>query len=524
MRWRQTRRGFLSTAATAGAIVGAGPWANSLSLSLAGAEASQVTPDLVRFSPDIEPLVRLIEETPRDKCVEVFCEQLRRGLPYRVFLAALYLANIRTSEVDHPLAVLHSAHELSLDLPVQERLLPLFVALDSFKVHRPGNDRGSGLKPLTGNLPAAEHAEAELHAAMRAFDRERAERAVVALWRHHGMARVAEPLWHYGARDWTFIGHFAIWAANCWRPLPVIGWQQAEPILRVVTTSLVGEDQMLRGQPYAANCEHVAKAKTTLPADWADSVPDVGLTKELLSLIRERRTDEACQLAARQLSEGKAKAGAIWDAIHLAAGEMILCAQKNSEPLHANTAANALHYAFRASGDAGNRLLILLQAVGWMCLYRSALARKGWLKEAKQLTEIEAVDLPQREDAAVEDILSQLSFGAGNPPTPDAIPGWKGAQFNHQPWRYQAACKVFAFARRFSDSQRLVREAFRLLPRKADWDPHRIKFPLAACENVDWVSSEWRPHLLAAASCSFLGADALDTDLAQQVREALRGL
>lgn len=524
MRCRQTRRGFLTTAATAGAVMGTGQWANSLSLSSASAEESQVTPDLVRFSPDIEPIVRLIEETPREKCVDVLIEQLRRGLPYRVFLAALYLANIRTNEVDHPLAVLHSAHELSLDLPVQERLLPLFVALDSFQVHRRGTDRALGVKPPTGKLPAAEHAVAELHAAMQAFDRERAERAIVSLWRHHGVARVAEPLWHYGARDWTFIGHFAIWAANCWRPLPVIGWEHVEPILRVVVTSLVGEDQMLRGQPYASNCEHVAKAKTAVPADWADGVPDVGLTKELLSLVRERRSDEACRLAAAQLIEGKAKAGAIWDAVHLAAGEMILCAQKNSEPLHANTAANALHYAFRVSGDVGNRLLILLQAVGWMCLYRSALARKGWLKEAKQITEIEAIDIPERQETAIEDILSQLSFGASERPTPDAIPGWKGAQFNHQPWRDEAARKVFAFASRFSDSQRLVLEAFRLLPLKADWDPHRIKFPLAAWENVGWVSSAWRPHLLAAASYSFLGADALDTDLAKQVREALRRL
>ena len=42
--------------------------------------------------------------------------------------------------------------------------------------------------------------------------------------------------------------------------------------------------------------------------------------------------------------------------------------------------------------------------------------------------------------------------------------------------------------------------------------------------NTAWVSAEWRPHMLAAASYSFIGADALDTDVANQAREAMRKL
>jgi hypothetical protein len=56
----------------------------------------KVPSDLVRFRPDIEPVVRLIEETPRDPCVAAMVGQLKKGLPYRNFRAALYLANIRT--------------------------------------------------------------------------------------------------------------------------------------------------------------------------------------------------------------------------------------------------------------------------------------------------------------------------------------------------------------------------------------------------------------------------------------------
>jgi len=58
---------------------------------------------------------------------------------------------------------------------------------------------------------------------------------------------------------------------------------------------------------------------------------------------------------------------------------------------------------------------------------------------------------------------------------------------------------------------------------QADGDPHRIKFPIAMFENCRWISPEWRPHLQAAATYSFLGVDAPDTELILQVRETLKG-
>ena len=39
-----------------------------------------VGPDAVRFRPEIEPVVRWIEETPRDKAMEVAIAQLKAGL------------------------------------------------------------------------------------------------------------------------------------------------------------------------------------------------------------------------------------------------------------------------------------------------------------------------------------------------------------------------------------------------------------------------------------------------------------
>src|SRR4029077_16101532 len=119
--------------------------------------------------------------------------------------------------------------------------------------HRERAAAAPSLRPLGGRLPSAEQAEAEFHAGMNSFDGERAERAIVAVIRSQGSQRVAELLWRYAARDWTFIGHFAIWVANVWRTLQTIGWQYAEPSLRVVVKSVVGQDKTLKGQPYWTN-------------------------------------------------------------------------------------------------------------------------------------------------------------------------------------------------------------------------------------------------------------------------------
>jgi len=52
-------------------------------------------PQAVRFSPEIEPLVRLLEDTPRERLLEEVASRIRRGLIYREVLTALLLAGVR---------------------------------------------------------------------------------------------------------------------------------------------------------------------------------------------------------------------------------------------------------------------------------------------------------------------------------------------------------------------------------------------------------------------------------------------
>lgn len=49
----------------------------------------------VQFRPEIEPLVRLVEETPRNRLLEEVASRIHRGTTYREILSALLLAGVR---------------------------------------------------------------------------------------------------------------------------------------------------------------------------------------------------------------------------------------------------------------------------------------------------------------------------------------------------------------------------------------------------------------------------------------------
>jgi hypothetical protein len=516
MARQATRRHFLQTAATAGTALG--EWAGLLPVSPATADEAKVTPELVRFSPDIEPVVKLIEETPRDKCVAVMIAQLRHGLPYRYFLAALYLAAIRAAKwhgsihgYDHSAYVVHSAHQLGLDLPAGEQLLPAFFALEGFKGGQIAYPNKPGTPRLTGSLPAASQSTAELHTALREWEPDRAERAIVAMVRSLGVPAVLEPLWHYAGRDWGFIGHMAILVASSCRLLETIGWQHAEHVLRYVVAALAGwgkeHAEHADVRPYWANLTRIEKAVDDLPGDWAENKGNQGLTKDLLALLRDGKGDEACDLAVKQLTDGKAHAGAVWDAAHLAAGELVLSSKThaahrpiNSAALHSNTATNALHYAFRASGRDDTRLLLTLQAVAWMDLFRKEIIKGEHLVAPVDITVLTGPELPDNPESVVNEILA----------TRTAKP-------------HEAGRLAFAFAQRHRP-ELLLRAARPLLPVKSSGDPHDIKFPVAIFEDLNFVSPGWRPHLLAAAVFAFWGSDRPDNPVMDKVREAVRKL
>ena len=225
------RRGFLATSAAAAAVPLLPDLGFLAPVSRAAATDTRIDPDQVRHSPSIGLLIKLIQTTPRDKCVPIFIEQLQAGLSYQDLLSALLLATIEHGDPHQVLGV-YSAHRVSSEARIEERLLPLFWALDRIVSGFQDGD-AQPLGRLTGELPRAGQAAAIFREAMAKLDPSNAERAIVELARTQGHRRAMSLLWEYGARRVCgSLGHHPIMVANTWRTLEALGWQHAEQVLR----------------------------------------------------------------------------------------------------------------------------------------------------------------------------------------------------------------------------------------------------------------------------------------------------
>src|SRR5262245_14116560 len=145
MRFQGSRRAFLGR--TSLALVGSTLLGTS---SLRGEEKTRS-----RGSRDLEALVGLMLETPRERCAEVLGAELRRGLSHRQALAGLFHAAV-LHQGTHEIAMMFSAHRISGELPTREALLPLFWAFDSLARRIASvQPREPVVRPLaTGTLPS----------------------------------------------------------------------------------------------------------------------------------------------------------------------------------------------------------------------------------------------------------------------------------------------------------------------------------------------------------------------------------
>jgi hypothetical protein len=90
-----TRRDLLRQGMAAGTFFGLGDLGFLSSLPMVSAAEAKPAPQIVALDPEIEPLVRFIEQTPRERLLEAVASRLHSGLTYRELLAALLLAGVR---------------------------------------------------------------------------------------------------------------------------------------------------------------------------------------------------------------------------------------------------------------------------------------------------------------------------------------------------------------------------------------------------------------------------------------------
>ena len=371
------RRQFLKSASALGLGAGLGGWSSLAGITPSRGSEMAVGPDSVRFRPEIEPVVKWIEETPRDKAMETAIAQLKAGLSYRDLLSGLFLAGIRNVKPRpvgfkfHAVLVINSAHLLGQTAGADERLLPLLWALDNFKNSQAQDVREGDWtlgKVDEGKVPGPTSAKAAFVKAMEAWDADAADVAAAGLCRGSGAAEAMEPFWRYAVRDQRDIGHKAIFAAQCWRTLQAIGWQHAEPVLRSLAFGMLdlrGDERPVAVGPYEANLEQAKKIRD----DWQAGKPDPGATVALLEAIRTGHARRRRRSKRSGCSTAGPRPASLWDAVVLGGSELLM-RSPGIVSLHAVTAANALHFIYGASGDDTTRRLALLQAVGWLPMYR----------------------------------------------------------------------------------------------------------------------------------------------------------
>lgn len=502
MKASVTRRQFLRSAAVSGSLVGLGDLGFLSRLPSVSAEEAKLDPHAVRLRPEIEPLVRLVEATPRERLLEEIAFRIHRGLSYRDVLAALLLAgvrNIRPRPVGfkfHAVLVVNSAHLASLASPDSDRWLPIFWALDYFKQSQAENVRQGNwvLGPVEeSKVPPAHRARQAFLEAMDNWDEAAADAAVVGLARNAGAQEIFEIFCRYGARDFREIGHKAIYVANSWRALQCIGWQHAEPVLRSLAYALLdhdGENPARRDaepdRAFRNNLSRLAAIRT----DWRAGKPSAAATTEMLATLRQGSSDDSCNKTIELLNHGVA-AESVWDALFDGACE-ILMRQPGILALHAVTSANALHYGFQMNGHDETRRLLLLQCAAFQPLFRGAQPKPG-----VRIDQLEPLALNATGPQAIEEIFADLGRD-----------------------RMTAARKALAYLQTNPEPGEFMDAARRLIFLKGN-NPHDYKFSAAVLEDFHHASPGWRERYLAAGVFNLRGSGAPDNDLVKRTRAAL---
>jgi hypothetical protein len=240
-----------------------------------------------------------------------------------------------------------------------------------------------------------------------------------------------------------------------------------------------------------------ALAKKFRP-EWQDGKIDGGATSELLETMRTASNQEAPGAVVELLNRGVAPQSA-WDALHVAAGELLM-RQPGIVALHAVTTTNALHYAYQASANDDTRKMLLLQNAAFVAMFRDAMGGRGKVKQ-RSIADLAADNDGKPVDITVDHIFAELR---GEP--------------------LSAARDLLAYLQQPSEGAAVAKEvidAARMLVFLKGDDAHDYKFSSAILEDYYHVSPEWRNQCMAANSFMLPSSADRDNQLVERTRAAL---
>ncbi|MDB4538197.1 hypothetical protein N9230_06270 [Akkermansiaceae bacterium] len=493
MNVHPSRRRLLQTGAAAGAF-------GFLSrIPVVRADETKLNPAQVQFRPEIEPLIRMIEEAPRQRVLEEVGALIKKGTTYTEVLSALMLAGVRNIQPRpvgfkfHAVLVVNSAHLASLNSPDEDRWLPIFWALDQFKSSqasdvKEGDWTMSSVKE--GDVPSAEKVRQMFVEGMDQWDEAKVDAATAGLARTVGAQEVFDLFARYGARDFRDIGHKAIYVANSWRTLQAIGWQHSEPVLRSLGYALLqGGDKNPAENSFEADLPGRMNEKLlkTIREGWQRGEVKNEATTEMLGVLRSGSWGDASRKVVELLNKGISPQS-IWDGIFQHASEMLM-RQPGIVSLHASTTTNAMHYAHQQTFSDETRRFLLLQNAAFLTMFRD----RGAVREGVKIDQFEPVEgVP-----SIEEIFAEVS---GN--------------------KVIAAQKALAYLQSSKTPKPFIDEAQRLIYLKGSGS-HDYKFSSAVLEDYHNISPKMRDRFLAASVYWLQGSKKKDTDLVARTRAAL---
>jgi hypothetical protein len=323
---RPNRREFL-------AEVGRGMIVASIGCSMAaelglGAVTGGDTPDKLEFG-EMEPLVRLMQETAIDRLMPVLVGQLKSGVELKRLIAAAALANARTFGGEdyvgfHTMMALAPALHMSGELPNDLAPLPVLKVLyrNTNRIHEHGGRASEVLGAVTpGKLPKDQTGGEALRDAVRQKNTQSAEAMFATLAGISADEALNDAL--LCVEDHTEV-HRVVLPYRSWDMLGLIGKEHAHTLLRQsVRYCLRTERQDMRPDSPSEILPKMLEQHHLLGRTPGDRKAEDGWVEQTSMAIFNSTPAGAAEVAASALEEGFAPE-CIGEAISLAANQLIL--------------------------------------------------------------------------------------------------------------------------------------------------------------------------------------------------------
>ena len=364
---RNSRRDFLADVGKGMLVASLGTtMATDLGLSAALADDGPAPLDFG----NLEPLVRLMQETSHERLLPAVVEKMQAGTPLKTLVAAAALANARCFGGQdyvgfHSFMALSPAWQMSRELPQDEQALPVLKVLyrNTHRMQETGGREHEVLHELEAASEASTAGGPQLQEATRSADYEAAERCFAGMV--NGPLGEAYNHLQFSVQDEVDV-HRVVLAWRAWVALDLTGPDHAHTLLRQSVRYCTRHERQQLDKDAAAHRARVGASdhiRQVLPRLLDEhrllSRPlgtrraDDAWIEQLSQTIVAARREQAAEAVAAALAEGFSPED-VGEALSLAANTLLLRDSSerthgDSKGVHASDSANAWRNIARVS-------------------------------------------------------------------------------------------------------------------------------------------------------------------------------